>query len=663
MPPKRGRPPGPRNISRKVEDTAASTRRKRVLPQTSTIDYDQQPSTKRSKSTETEVADSSVPPPKRGRGRPSKIINTSSASITVEPVRRGRGRPRTRVDLGEDDNDMEDKPSAEPTKRRGCPKKGEIPETVGGHQQHLKNHRRKAANAPLELPLGEQANQIEANQQLANEAHTAAKRGRGRPKKEPQVTADPVPDLRSKKSTKSTDSKVTMATAGKKRGRGRPKSNNFTEDFAAEMEDEEEEEDKKRTKRAKTSALPANPERAPKRGQRLTAVNQEPALKANGNRRAATTKPTNAKNANVKGTRNKPRKDTSDAAVADQNGSSDNEAPKVQKGKGMKPGAAQAKRDNNAKPVVADTLNTTATVIDAATEEENVDEHGRHLWLMKAEPDSRIENGKDVKFSIDDLAACTTPEPWSGVRNPVARNNMKAMKSGDLAFFYHSNAKKLSGVAGIMEIVGEATPDLTAFDKDDPYFDPKSDSKSPKWFNVHVEFRSKMPKLVTLAELKSTDALKDMVVVKQSRLSVTKVTKKEWDIVNELGGAEEVSPPKESVAEAIAQAPTIVANNVAAIVKDATNAIGDTISNATAAITNATKSPSVGRPSDTAKGGSKRKSRAPSSEPNGFLKTPVPTTKRDSSTQPEQKSILKTVDEDEIVGAVPPAFELTSSPS
>jgi len=64
-----------------------------------------------------------------------------------------------------------------------------------------------------------------------------------------------------------------------------------------------------------------------------------------------------------------------------------------------------------------------------------------YYWLLKAEPESRIEKGKDVKFSIDDLAACKEPAGWDGVRNYAARNNLRAMKKGDLAFFYHSNCK------------------------------------------------------------------------------------------------------------------------------------------------------------------------------------------------------------------------------
>lgn len=79
-------------------------------------------------------------------------------------------------------------------------------------------------------------------------------------------------------------------------------------------------------------------------------------------------------------------------------------------------------------------------------------------WLMKAEPNSRLENGVDVKFSIDDLAAKSEPETWDGIRNHVAKNNILAMRKGDLAFFYHSNCK-VPAIVGIMEIVGEAIVD------------------------------------------------------------------------------------------------------------------------------------------------------------------------------------------------------------
>ncbi|KAL2285845.1 hypothetical protein FJTKL_07556 [Diaporthe vaccinii] len=94
----------------------------------------------------------------------------------------------------------------------------------------------------------------------------------------------------------------------------------------------------------------------------------------------------------------------------------------------------------------------------AGTESKEVKDPGKQYWLMKAEPESRFENGVDVRFSIDDLAAKSEPEPWDGIRNFVARNNLRAMKKGDLAFFYHSNCKE-PGIAGTMEIVQEHSPD------------------------------------------------------------------------------------------------------------------------------------------------------------------------------------------------------------
>ena len=96
------------------------------------------------------------------------------------------------------------------------------------------------------------------------------------------------------------------------------------------------------------------------------------------------------------------------------------------------------------------------------------------FWLIKSEPESRFENGVDMKFGIDDLRA----EPdstacWDGVRNYSARNNMKTMKVGQQAFFYHSNTKP-PGIVGIVDIVKEFYVDHTQFDKKDPHYDPKS---------------------------------------------------------------------------------------------------------------------------------------------------------------------------------------------
>ncbi|KAK4178938.1 PUA-like domain-containing protein [Triangularia setosa] len=161
----------------------------------------------------------------------------------------------------------------------------------------------------------------------------------------------------------------------------------------------------------------------------------------------------------------------------------------------------------------------------------------KNYWLMKAEPETRYENGVDVKFSIDDLAAKTEPEPWDGIRNYAARNNLRAMKKGDLAFFYHSNCKE-PGIMGTMEIVQEHSPDLSAHDPTAPYYDPKSKPSDPKWSVVHVKFRHKFTVPITLKELKELGApgkpLGNMQLIKQSRLSVSKVSAAEWEFLEAL---------------------------------------------------------------------------------------------------------------------------------
>lgn len=164
-------------------------------------------------------------------------------------------------------------------------------------------------------------------------------------------------------------------------------------------------------------------------------------------------------------------------------------------------------------------------------------------WLLKAEPLPRYENGVNVAFSISDLRACTEPEPWGGVRNPQARNNMQAMRKGDLGFFYHSNAKP-SGIVGILRVVEEAKVDETAFDPKDPYYDKKSDRENPKWYCVGVEFVREFDEIVDLARIKEyakEGPLRDMQLVTNSRLSVNRVRKEEWEFIMGLvdGGSKD----------------------------------------------------------------------------------------------------------------------------
>jgi predicted RNA-binding protein with PUA-like domain len=217
--------------------------------------------------------------------------------------------------------------------------------------------------------------------------------------------------------------------------------------------------------------------------------------------------------------------------------------------------AAKSKRQPPKAPASTSTSTITAKAIPppTPTNETNRDSNGDQevFWLLKAEPLPRYENGVNVAFSIDDLAACTTPEPWSGVRNPQARNNMQAMRKGDLGFFYHSNAKP-SGVVGILRVVEEAKVDDTAFDSKDPYYDPKSDREKPKWYCVGVEFVEKFKDVVDLATIKSHASsggpLDGMQLVTNSRLSVCKVKKEEWDFILKLAkGTDAVADEKTAV--------------------------------------------------------------------------------------------------------------------
>ncbi len=141
-------------------------------------------------------------------------------------------------------------------------------------------------------------------------------------------------------------------------------------------------------------------------------------------------------------------------------------------------------------------------------------------WLMKSEPNV---------YSVDDLAA----EPgrtafWEGVRNYQARNFLRSMRKGDLAFFYHSNCAQPAGV-GVVEIARESYPDATAFDADSAYYDPKSDPEKPRWFVVDVKLKKKLEQAVTLKALKTQSALGTMRLLQRgNRLSVMPVTRKEW---------------------------------------------------------------------------------------------------------------------------------------
>jgi len=148
-------------------------------------------------------------------------------------------------------------------------------------------------------------------------------------------------------------------------------------------------------------------------------------------------------------------------------------------------------------------------------------------WLMKSEPDV---------FGIDHLAKCPKKtDHWDGIRNYQVRNMMRdEMKKGDEALFYHSNCKE-PGIVGIMKVVKEAYPDFTAFEPGSKYYDPKSDPQNPRWLMVDMKLVRKFKRNITLQELKNAKPLADMLILRRgNRLSVTPVTKKQWDYILKL---------------------------------------------------------------------------------------------------------------------------------
>jgi predicted RNA-binding protein with PUA-like domain len=149
-------------------------------------------------------------------------------------------------------------------------------------------------------------------------------------------------------------------------------------------------------------------------------------------------------------------------------------------------------------------------------------------WLMKSEPDV---------FGVQQLRArARRTERWDGVRNYQARNFLRAMQRGDLAFFYHSSCPA-PGVYGIVEIVRTAYPDPTALDPKSEYYDSKSTPSHPRWFAVDVRLKRAFRRPVLLEEIRRARSLRDMRLVQRgNRLSVLPIAAQEWATIVTLAG-------------------------------------------------------------------------------------------------------------------------------
>ncbi len=134
-------------------------------------------------------------------------------------------------------------------------------------------------------------------------------------------------------------------------------------------------------------------------------------------------------------------------------------------------------------------------------------------WLLKSEPDV---------FSIDDLRKQKT-SIWDGVRNYQARNFLRAMLVGDLAFFYHSSNEP-PGIVGLCQVLETNLPDPSQFDPQSPYCDPSSSRENPRWWTVRVGFVEKYPRMLTLAQLKENFSPDELILLRRgNRLSVMPV--------------------------------------------------------------------------------------------------------------------------------------------
>ena len=133
-----------------------------------------------------------------------------------------------------------------------------------------------------------------------------------------------------------------------------------------------------------------------------------------------------------------------------------------------------------------------------------------NYWLLKSEPDVwSIDKQKKTSNGIS---------TWDGVRNYQAAKNLKTMKIGDLCFFYHSNIGK--EIVGVVEVVKEA------------FIDPTD--KSKKFVAVKVSFKNYLDNPVSLEMIKKNKDLKNLAIIKQSRLSVMPIDTKSWKIINKM---------------------------------------------------------------------------------------------------------------------------------
>ncbi|KAI7222409.1 hypothetical protein KC333_g1149 [Hortaea werneckii] len=431
--------------------------------------------------------------------RKQEDTTTTAATRKEAAPTKKRGRP---AKAAEPETQAEDRnEAAEPPKKRGRPPMEKKTEESGKETEPLT----KPGNASEDASSREPEKPTEATEK--EQAETKPKRGRGRPRK--ILTEKEIKEKEMKKS----------------RGRGRPRK------ILTEKEQREKEAlQKAKEERAKAREKAGQTYKGRGRPRKADTAKEKPAAKDEAAPPHKRGEPPHG------GESNYPEEDQDQAEeqledeLLDEVERSDKKASGTRKSTNQ--GLEKAPADRNKPPR-------------APAAAESRDGKAKMYWLMKAEQEDREEQAPDgssvnVKFTIDDLREKGGPELWDGVRNYAAANNMREMKKGDRAFFYASGGKKgrTPGIVGIMEVVQEARPDPSASQKSSPYFE-EDEKKREKWICVGVEYRKKLTKPVSLAELKkySADgngALSDMDLFTKARQSVSKVSAQEWKFLTEV---------------------------------------------------------------------------------------------------------------------------------
>ena len=148
-------------------------------------------------------------------------------------------------------------------------------------------------------------------------------------------------------------------------------------------------------------------------------------------------------------------------------------------------------------------------------------------WIFKSEP---------TVFGMEHLACCHNQTTiWDGVRNYQARNFLRdAVRVGDIAFFYHSNARP-PGVVGVMTVTKAGLPDQTALDKHSRYYDPRSTKDEIIWYGVQVKLLKRFSHFISLAELKAQSGLRKLLILRPgNRLSITPIRPAESKILFQM---------------------------------------------------------------------------------------------------------------------------------